>query len=162
MDYEIEQACDPEANGGDEQTIDRIGKRLCEGNGKIEQRGHGQTGRLARLRRAEGHQRVPVLGAQQPSAVPAQRQPPSRRRSPVTPVPVRDAATVMLVRDGERGLEVFMLRRSLRLVFAGGAHVFPGGALDPSDGSDAVARHCEGFDDGSASKALRGAYFGNG
>ena len=43
MDYEIEQACDPEANGGDEQTIDRIGKRLCEGNGKIEQRGHGHA-----------------------------------------------------------------------------------------------------------------------
>jgi len=39
----------------------------------------------------------------------------------------------MLVRDGERGLEVFMLRRSLRLVFAGGAHVFPGGAVDDGD-----------------------------
>jgi len=51
----------------------------------------------------------------------------------VTPVSVRDAATVMLVRDGQRGLEVFMVRRSLRLVFAGGAHVFPGGAVDAVD-----------------------------
>jgi 8-oxo-dGTP pyrophosphatase MutT (NUDIX family) len=51
----------------------------------------------------------------------------------VTAVPVRDAATVMLVRDGGRGLEVFMVRRSLRLVFAGGAHVFPGGAVDETD-----------------------------
>jgi len=48
-------------------------------------------------------------------------------------VPVRDAATVMLVRDGAVGLEVFMVRRSLRLVFAGGAHVFPGGAVDDVD-----------------------------
>jgi len=48
-------------------------------------------------------------------------------------VPVRDAATVMLVRDGSDGLEVFMVRRSLRLVFAGGAHVFPGGAVDDAD-----------------------------
>ena len=48
-------------------------------------------------------------------------------------VPIRDAATVMLVRDGVDGLEVFMVRRSLRLVFAGGAHVFPGGAVDDRD-----------------------------
>jgi 8-oxo-dGTP pyrophosphatase MutT (NUDIX family) len=39
----------------------------------------------------------------------------------------------MLVRDGSDGLEVFMIRRSLRLVFAGGAHVFPGGAVDDAD-----------------------------
>jgi len=39
----------------------------------------------------------------------------------------------MLVRDGAAGLEVFMVRRSLRLVFAGGAHVFPGGAVEAVD-----------------------------
>ena len=39
----------------------------------------------------------------------------------------------MLVRDGAEGLEVFMIRRSLSLVFAGGAHVFPGGAVDDAD-----------------------------
>lgn len=39
----------------------------------------------------------------------------------------------MLVRDGAAGLEVFLIRRSLRLVFAGGAHVFPGGAVDDAD-----------------------------
>ena len=42
-------------------------------------------------------------------------------------VPVRDAATVMLVRDTDAGVEVFMLRRSQRLVFTPGAYVFPGG-----------------------------------
>jgi 8-oxo-dGTP pyrophosphatase MutT (NUDIX family) len=45
---------------------------------------------------------------------------------------VREAATVMLVRDAP-ALEVFMLRRNPESVFAGGAYVFPGGAVDPDD-----------------------------
>ncbi|MEZ5321345.1 MAG: NUDIX domain-containing protein [Microthrixaceae bacterium] len=53
-------------------------------------------------------------------------------------VPVRDAATVMLLRDGDAGVEVFMLRRNLDSDFVGGAYVFPGGAVDPSDGDPAV------------------------
>jgi 8-oxo-dGTP pyrophosphatase MutT (NUDIX family) len=48
-------------------------------------------------------------------------------------VPVRDAATVVVVRDGEPGLEVLLLRRTSAAVFAPGAHVFPGGAVDPDD-----------------------------
>lgn len=47
----------------------------------------------------------------------------------------RDAATVVLMRDGRDGLEVCLLQRSPRLVFAGGAHVFPGGVLDEVDRS---------------------------
>ena len=38
----------------------------------------------------------------------------------------------MLVRDAPE-LEVFMLRRNPESVFAGGAYVFPGGAVDPDD-----------------------------
>jgi len=45
---------------------------------------------------------------------------------------VREAATVMLVRDAPE-LEVFMLRRNPESVFAGGAYVFPGGAVDAVD-----------------------------
>lgn len=45
---------------------------------------------------------------------------------------VRDAATVILVRD-RPDLQVFVLRRSHQLVFAPGATVFPGGAVDPDD-----------------------------
>jgi len=45
---------------------------------------------------------------------------------------VREAATVMLVRDAPE-LEVFMLRRNPESVFAGGAYVFPGGAVDGDD-----------------------------
>ncbi len=46
---------------------------------------------------------------------------------------MRDAATVILVRD-RPDLHVFVLRRSTNLVFAPGATVFPGGAVDPEDG----------------------------
>jgi len=66
--------------------------------------------------------------------------------------PVREAATVVLVRDGDRGIEVFMLRRSHRLVFTPGAYVFPGGAVDASD--DELVEYCTGRDDASASRLL--------
>ncbi len=49
-------------------------------------------------------------------------------------IPVRPAATVMLLRDTPDGLEVFMLRRTNAAVFAGGMYVFPGGRVDPADG----------------------------
>lgn len=69
-------------------------------------------------------------------------------------VPVRDAATVMLVRDGDRGLEVFMLRRTMAAVFAGGLFVFPGGRVDPGDATTEVAAVCTGLDDATASERL--------
>ncbi len=46
---------------------------------------------------------------------------------------IRDAATVVLLRDTTRGLEVYLQRRSAGMVFAAGVHVFPGGAVDPVD-----------------------------
>lgn len=66
---------------------------------------------------------------------------------------VRDAATVMILRDAPT-LEVFMLRRSPDTVFAGGAYVFPGGAVDPHDAAPAVATRIDGLDDAAASRAL--------
>jgi 8-oxo-dGTP pyrophosphatase MutT (NUDIX family) len=69
-------------------------------------------------------------------------------------IPVRDAATVMLVRDGSTGVEVFMLRRNLNSDFVGGAYVFPGGAVDPEDGSPDVDELCEGLTDETASGVL--------
>jgi 8-oxo-dGTP pyrophosphatase MutT (NUDIX family) len=45
----------------------------------------------------------------------------------------RPAATIMLVRPAPHGYEVLMLRRHKDLAFAGGAYVFPGGSVDPSD-----------------------------
>lgn len=52
----------------------------------------------------------------------------------MTPPPVpKPAATVILVRDTDQGLEVFMMRRSQKASFAADAYVFPGGAVDPED-----------------------------
>ncbi len=45
----------------------------------------------------------------------------------------RDAATVVLLRDGAQGPEAYLLRRVAGMAFAGGAHVFPGGSVDPDD-----------------------------
>jgi len=72
-------------------------------------------------------------------------------------VPVKPAATVMLVRDaadGEPGVEVFMLRRTTNAVFGAGMYVFPGGRVDGVDGADEIAPHCGGLDDASASDQL--------
>lgn len=69
-------------------------------------------------------------------------------------IPIRDAATVMLVRDAPLGLEVFMLRRNLQSDFVGGAYVFPGGAVDPEDGDIRVESICDGRTDASASSLL--------
>ena len=45
----------------------------------------------------------------------------------------RDAATVVLVRDGSSGMEVFLLRRVPEMAFAAGMTVFPGGGVDAAD-----------------------------
>jgi len=49
------------------------------------------------------------------------------------PARPRPAATVMFVRDGAAGLEVFMLRRVATMAFAPRTMVFPGGGVDPRD-----------------------------
>ncbi|MDF0529761.1 NUDIX domain-containing protein [Tsukamurella sp. 8F] len=51
-------------------------------------------------------------------------------------VSITPAATVVLLRTGTDGVEVFLLRRSSGMVFAGGMTVFPGGGLDAADGDD--------------------------
>ena len=68
------------------------------------------------------------------------------RVAPATP---RDAATVMLLRNGpaagggqpggEHGIEVYMLRRKPSMAFAPGAFVFPGGSVDARDADEDVA-----------------------
>ncbi|NLE78727.1 MAG: NUDIX hydrolase [Rhodococcus sp.] len=49
------------------------------------------------------------------------------------PVPLRDASTVVLVRDSADGIEVFLQRRVKQMAFAGGMTVFPGGGVDQRD-----------------------------
>ena len=45
----------------------------------------------------------------------------------------RPASTVVLVRPSTTRFEVFLVRRSDSIAFMGGAHVFPGGRVDPAD-----------------------------
>lgn len=49
------------------------------------------------------------------------------------PAEPRDAATVVLLRPGVDGSEVYLLRRQTSMAFAGGMCVFPGGGVDPRD-----------------------------
>lgn len=52
------------------------------------------------------------------------------------PVP---AATILLLRDGDAGLEVFMVRRHHEIEFAAGALVFPGGKASQDDFDPALS-----------------------
>jgi 8-oxo-dGTP pyrophosphatase MutT (NUDIX family) len=51
----------------------------------------------------------------------------------MTIAPARPAATIMLLRDGASGMEVFMTVRHHAIEFASGALVFPGGRVEDSD-----------------------------
>jgi len=50
----------------------------------------------------------------------------------------RPAASLVLLRDSANGLEVLMMERPADDRVLSGAHVFPGGKLDPEDAHDAV------------------------
>lgn len=49
------------------------------------------------------------------------------------PTPIRDAASVVLIRDGEAAPEAFTLTRASTMAFSAGATVFPGGGTDDGD-----------------------------
>ncbi|MBV9541347.1 MAG: NUDIX hydrolase [Alphaproteobacteria bacterium] len=61
-------------------------------------------------------------------------------KTPAVPVP---AATILLLRDGSEGLEVFMVKRHHQIDFVAGALVFPGGKLEKGDSEAALAQHCD-------------------
>lgn len=70
--------------------------------------------------------------------------------------PAVPAATVIIARDGARGLEVLVIERAAGMGFAGGAIAFPGGKVDATDfewgnvgepgKAAATALHFAGFD----------------
>jgi len=49
-----------------------------------------------------------------------------------------------MLRDGPKGMEVFMVKRHHQIDFATGALVFPGGSVDPGDSSATVRARCDG------------------
>lgn len=61
------------------------------------------------------------------------------------PVPPKDAATLLVLRDADGGgIEIFCVRRHAKSAFMGGVVVFPGGKLDAADGSDALRDRSDG------------------
>src|ERR1700740_1180344 len=79
----------------------------------------------------------------------------SENEKPVAvPVP---AATILLLRDGVDGLEVFMVKRHHQIDFVAGALVFPGGKLEKGDGDAGLAAHGDGGEDWTAERRALGA-----
>jgi 8-oxo-dGTP pyrophosphatase MutT (NUDIX family) len=71
---------------------------------------------------------------------------------PAIPVP---ASSLLLLRDGTAGIEVFMVARSPLLNFSSGMLVFPGGKIDPQDHHAEWAGLCDGPTDPRRVGALR-------
>lgn len=66
---------------------------------------------------------------------------------------MRAAASMLVLRDGTRGMEVLMMRRPQRDDDrSAGAFVFPGGTLDPQDAT--LHSLCSGLEDSAASARL--------
>ncbi len=68
----------------------------------------------------------------------------------MTGAEIRDASTVVLLRDSDAGPEVWLMTRVTGMAFAGGMAVFPGGRVDTADaglpfagGADEAARRFE-------------------
>lgn len=68
-------------------------------------------------------------------------------------VPIRPAATVMLI-DDRPDLQLLMMERHANIVFAGGMWVFPGGSVDDEDGSIAFQSIVNDRTDESASQLM--------
>jgi 8-oxo-dGTP pyrophosphatase MutT (NUDIX family) len=73
-------------------------------------------------------QRYPPAVEQDPPPSAEQRNRSGRETTP------RQAATVIVLRDGEAGLEVLLVRRTPAARFMGGVWVFPGGGVDAHEG----------------------------
>ena len=65
---------------------------------------------------------------------------PGEELNPGEVTPARPAASAILVRDGDQGLEVLLVQRNPEQAFMGGAWVFPGGAVQGDEGAEGAAR----------------------
>ena len=74
-----------------------------------------------------------------------------RPREPATP---RPAATVVLLRDHDDGLQVLLLGRNRRVGFVPGAYVFPGGRVDAEDAAPALLERLRGVTPEEAARRL--------
>ncbi len=101
-------------------------------------------------RHPENHGGVRVLPAHRlPPGFPSSLEEPPR--PPATP---RPSATLCLLRDGARGPEALLLKRTPRARFIPGAWVFPGGTVDPGDGAPALQERLTGLEPERAGELL--------
>ena len=81
--------------------------------------------------------------------IPSERLPPGFGETvdepPDRPVAPRPAATTVLLRDGEDGVEVLLMRRNQASGFVPGAWVFPGGRVDPADSAPPLYQRIVGL-----------------
>lgn len=71
------------------------------------------------------------------------------------PPEIRDASTVLLVRERDQGgIELFLTQRPDSMVFLGGFHVFPGGRVDAADADSTAVARCTGLTADNAQAAL--------
>jgi len=73
--------------------------------------------------------------------------------APTSQVPVRRAATLVVLRPGQTGPQLLMLRRADKGDQNSGAWVFPGGLVDPGDAHSHDI--CHGLNDAQASAQLK-------
>ena len=78
----------------------------------------------------------------------------TKQTKTVTPVP---AATILVLRDGTDGLEVFMVKRHHQIDFVAGALVFPGGKVHAGDHETALHDQIDGAGDWSPEQRALGA-----
>jgi len=90
--------------------------------------------------------------------VPFDRLPPGFAENVAHPPPVpatpRPAATILLMRDGDDGVEALLMRRGRNAGFVPGAYVFPGGRVDRSDAESHLVEHLDGLDRTAAARRM--------
>ena len=65
---------------------------------------------------------------------------------------IRPAATLVLTRDTENGIEVLLLQRTWEAIFLPGYYVFPGGAVNEQESE--AQRHVVGVEDADISQTM--------
>ncbi|MDA0327699.1 MAG: hypothetical protein O2958_01610 [Gemmatimonadetes bacterium] len=78
----------------------------------------------------------------------------SLENPPEVPAAAKPAATIVLLRDAEPGMEVLLMRRSRSAGFVPGAYVFPGGRVDGSDASPEAIERLDALTPASAGRRL--------
>lgn len=71
-----------------------------------------------------------------------------------SPALARDASSLVLLRDSDQGVDVYMVRRHGRSRFMANAHVFPGGRLDDADCARKLDARCAGLTGQQAARRL--------